>query len=28
LFVGLAHTDEVVTQLAERVAKGLQGIHR
>jgi glutamate-1-semialdehyde 2,1-aminomutase len=28
LFVGLAHTDEVVAQLAERVAKGLQGIHR
>ncbi|MEY4220251.1 MAG: glutamate-semialdehyde -aminomutase [Actinomycetota bacterium] len=28
LFVGLAHTDEVVAQLTERVAVGLQGIHR
>jgi glutamate-1-semialdehyde 2,1-aminomutase len=28
LFVGLAHTDEVVEQLTERVAVGLQGIHR
>jgi glutamate-1-semialdehyde 2,1-aminomutase len=28
LFVGLAHTDEVVAQLAERVAVGLQGINR
>jgi glutamate-1-semialdehyde 2,1-aminomutase len=28
LFVGLAHTDDVVNQLAERVAIGLQGIRR